>query len=43
MTSQSKKELFWDYIDTTKLEDIRPLEELTIEYLLMKKIGLKKQ
>lgn len=42
MTAQTKKELFWNYIDTTKLEDIKPLEELTPEYLLRKKIGLEK-
>ena len=40
MTAESKQILFWNYIDTTLLEDIKPLEELSIEYLLKKKIGL---
>lgn len=40
MTSETKKQLFWDYIDSTPLEEIKPLEELDIEYILRKKIGL---
>lgn len=40
MTSETKKQLFWDYIENTPVEEIKPLEELTIEYILRKRIGL---
>lgn len=38
MTNECKKVLFWWYIDNTPLEEIKPLEELTIDYLLKQKI-----
>lgn len=42
MTAQSIKELFWNYIDSTPVEEIKPLEELDIDYILRKKIGIEK-
>lgn len=42
MTSETKKELFYWYIENTPVEEIKPLEELDIEYILRKKIGLEK-
>lgn len=42
MTAETKKQLFWDYIDSTPVEEIKPLEEITIDYLLRKRIGLEK-
>lgn len=42
MTAQTKKELFWWYLENTPVEEIKPLEELDIEYILRKKIGLEK-
>lgn len=42
MTAQAIKELFWNYIDSTPVEEIKPLEDLTINYLLRKKIGIEK-
>lgn len=40
MTSETKKELFYWYLENTSLEEIKPLEDLTIDYLLRKRIGL---
>lgn len=40
MNSEQKKMLFYWYIENTPLEEIKPLEELDIEYILRKKIGI---
>ena len=40
MTAQTRKELFWWYLDNTPANEILPFEELTIDYILRKKIGL---
>lgn len=42
MTAQTKKDLFWDYLDNTPTNELRRLEDITIEYLLRKKIGIEK-
>lgn len=42
MNSEQKKMLFYWYLENTPLEEIKTLEELTIDYLLRKKIGLEK-
>lgn len=39
MNIEAKKKLFWWYIDNTPAEKIKPLEDITIEYLLELKLG----
>lgn len=38
MTNECKKMLFWWYVDNTPLEEIKPLEDLTIDYMLRCKL-----
>ena len=38
MKPETKKELFYWYLKNTQANEILPLEELTIDYILRKKI-----